>query len=112
MESVAGFEEYEEDVVMNRIKRVSVTTVADLGVTRVDDPSFSPDGLLVVFAGLRGMNDTGIFVAHRASVAAPWSTAIRLRADGSTVISPNLSSDCSHLYWTSLPDVYRGTAVQ
>lgn len=96
-----SFEEYVEETANapNVFTFASSFNAADLGVTIAREPSFTPDGLRVVFAGQAG-TVVGIFVSSRASVTANWEPAVLLYQGSSSDGYPYLTNDCRHLYWS------------
>jgi hypothetical protein len=100
--ATTSFDEYIEKVAgtptLLRLERT--VTAASLGVTSLRDPSFTPDGLRLVFAGEAGIMTNGIFTSTRASVASPWSPAILL-VGGTSITAPYVTNDCQTLYWTT-----------
>jgi hypothetical protein len=96
-----GFDEYRETSpnAVTSFQFTSKVTIADLHVTSMRDPSFTPDGLRLVFTGMVA-NVNGIYTATRANIDAAWDPATLLRAGQPNDTQPYLTNDCKHLYWT------------
>lgn len=74
-------------------------TTTDLGVLAVRDPSFTPDGLRVVYIGQLG-GDAGIYMSTRTSLSDTWGPPTLLRLGTMSDFTPYLTQDCQHLYWS------------
>ncbi len=98
----ASFDEFVEATpgALSEFTYLSTTSAMVLGVSLVRDPSFSADGLRVVFVGQQ-QTAQGIYTATRAGLSDPWNMPVFLRPATSQDQYPYLTANCEHLYWTS-----------
>jgi hypothetical protein len=102
VETTLGFDEYSGATLSadTSFLRSASFTKGQLGVTLLRDPSYTSDGLRVVFVGQVDLQ-VGIYMAERATIGGGFGTAQLLRLGNANDRSPHLTADCGHLYWTN-----------
>lgn len=89
-----------EEVAQNTWRERTVTSGSALGVILVREPSFTPDGLRVVFVGQKAGGAVAIFSATRPSIAGQWGPAVQIFDDTqASEGSAFLAADCSVLLY-------------
>ncbi len=100
-----SFDEYREGATLATFVFTRQTTALSLGVTMLRDPSYSHDGLRMVFSGTIG-SSSGIYMATRMTIDDAWSSPMLLRELSDDDVHPFLAADCKHLYWTRGGTIY------
>jgi len=100
-----GYHELVETSDAQHWSLVSTTAGGTLFETSfVGEASLSPDGLKLIFLGNRGGTINAFYVTRPSTMSAFAGSAMPLpHAAGNSPITPFLSADCKHFYYTAMP---------